>query len=267
MNHPFHHKSLLSLFAFAITAMAVQAAKVEETTVHQIPAQNLTLVDLSNVNGSIQCVGKDTDVVELVCTLKASADSKTSAQAYLDKIVIDIKEEGNVLHVNTRLPKKSGSGFWKWIAGKSVNASVDYVLNVPKAMAVDLESVNGSVTVNDLSGKVKLETVNGGVRAKGISAAANVQTVNGSVHCEFTEALTLQDMSFGTVNGSIKVFLPDTAAFTISVETVNGGINCDFDLSSDAVKKRRHLSGSVNGGGPRLSFETVNGSVGVHRRG
>ncbi len=263
MNNLFHSKTLISIFALALTSMISHAAKVEEAVVHQIPADSIQKIDLNNVNGSIKCVGIDTDTIELTCTMKVKAGSEETAQTYLDKIVIDIENEGDTLSVKTKLPK-SGKGFWRWVSGSNVNASVDYILNVPQEMAVSLASVNGGVTVTDLAGDIDLETVNGGIKARGISGSANVDTVNGGINVAFTEDLVMDDMTFQTVNGGVKVALPESAAFNVKVSTVNGGINCDFPLPSDATKKRRHLNANINGGGPALRVETVNGGVSIN---
>ena len=258
-------KICVAFLAIAATAQALSAATVEETVVNQIPAAALKSLVLSNVNGSIQCIGKDTDTIELACKIKVKASSEETAQEYYDKINIAIEEKGGVLVVDTKLPKNKGGGFWRWVSGNNINASVEYLVHVPAGLDVKLESVNGGVTVSDIAGQVDLETVNGGIKASGLSGSADVETVNGGINVEFSESLVMQDMSFETVNGGVKVKLPGSAAFHVKVSTVNGGIGCDFDLPSDAVKKRRDLDAKINGGGPRIRIETVNGGVSVQK--
>lgn len=257
-------KAWVAFLTIALSAFTLSAAKLEETVVNQVPLAGLSKLDLSNVNGSIKCFGKDTDIIELACTIKVKAGSDEAAQQYYDKINIEIVEDGDALVVKTKLPKRS-NGFWRWISGNNVNASVDYVLNIPSSLELKLESVNGGVSVNDMAGAVDLETVNGGIKARGLSGSADVETVNGGINVEFTEALALDKMKFETVNGGVKVGLPGDAAFHLNVSTVNGGIGCDFELSGDAVKKRRHLDADINGGGPTIRIDTVNGGVNVSK--
>jgi len=264
MNNRSLAKVGLAITAIALSTFTLSAAKLEETVVNQVPLAGLTKLDLSNVNGSIKCYGKDTDIIELACTIKVKAGSDEAAQQYYDKINIEIVEDGNTLVVKTKMPKKGG-GFWSWITGNNISASVDYVLNIPSSLDLELESVNGGVNVQDMAGAVDLETVNGGIKASGLSGSANVETVNGGINVEFSGELKLEKMKFETVNGGVKVSLPETAAFHLNVSTVNGGIGCDFDLPSDAVKKRRHLDANINGGGPTIRIDTVNGGVSVKK--
>jgi len=262
MNSQSLIKNAIAILTLSLSVCTLSATKIEETVVHQIPATSLSKLDLSNINGSITCTGVESDIVELTCNLKVKAGSEEAAKSYMDKINIDIIQDGDQLKVQTKYPKNK-NGFWNWISRNGTSASVEYLITVPKSLEVKLESVNGSITASELGGKTHLETVNGGIKAEALSAPAKAETVNGSIHCEFTENATLSDMKFETVNGSIKVKLPKDSAFYLTVETVNGGINCDFDLPSDASKGRRSLKANINGGGPHLSFETVNGSVGV----
>ena len=257
-------KSLLAVLTIGLASAGLQAKTIEETVVHQIPVANLKNLDLSNVNGSIKCEGKATDMIELACVIKVKAGSEESAQKYMDSINIDIQENADELIVKTKMPKNRG-GFWKWVSGNNTNASVSYEITVPESFGVDLESVNGGIKVKNLKGEVDLETVNGGINAEALSGSANAETVNGGIKVVFTEGASIQDMKFEAVNGGIKVVLPESAAFDTDVSTVNGGIDCEFDLPSNAVKKRRHLNAKINGGGPNIRIETVNGGVGIKK--
>ena len=63
------------------------------------------------------------------------------------------------------------------------------------------------------------------------------------------------------------VHLPSAAPANVSVRTVNGGITVDgFANVTGAERKRRHYEGKLNGGGPTLRVETVNGGVSVNAK-
>jgi DUF4097 and DUF4098 domain-containing protein YvlB len=50
-------------------------------------------------------------------------------------------------------------------------------------------------------------------------------------------------------------------AADVKAETVNGTIETDFALTVSGRLSRRHLSGTIGGGGRSLEMETVNGSI------
>ena len=263
MHKTFPIPTLLSLLLIGLgTAVYTQAASLEDSVTHQFSAAEFERVEVSNINGSITCTGDASDQIELIAIRKVRAGSDSDAESYLEQIHIDIKPDGSTLKVETKLPRKQG-GFWQWVTGSQLNATVEYQLRVPAGMNVGLDSVNGSISADALEGSVKIETVNGRIHASNLHAKAQMETVNGSIECSFASDASFESLSFETVNGSIKVKLPANAAFDLDIETVNGGIHCDFDLPADAVHKRRELHARINGGGPRVKLETVNGSASV----
>jgi DUF4097 and DUF4098 domain-containing protein YvlB len=73
-------------------------------------------------------------------------------------------------------------------------------------------------------------------------------------------------LTFHTVNGSITLDLPSALSAEVRATTVNGEISTDFPLSATGRISRRHVAGTIGGGGRRLDLETVNGSVRLRRR-
>jgi hypothetical protein len=55
----------------------------------------------------------------------------------------------------------------------------------------------------------------------------------------------------------------------LDASCVNGGISIDdqFKMSATGEESRRRIAGSLNGGGPRVSVETVNGGIRIRARG
>jgi hypothetical protein len=63
------------------------------------------------------------------------------------------------------------------------------------------------------------------------------------------------------------VRLPRDAKATISARITNGGINADgLSIETSGENNRRHLEGRLNGGGPRLQVEGVNGGITIAAR-
>ena len=73
-------------------------------------------------------------------------------------------------------------------------------------------------------------------------------------------------LAFRTVNGSITLDLPPDLSAEVRANTVNGEISTDFPLAVTGRVSRRHVTGTIGGGGRRLDLDTVNGSVRLRRR-
>ncbi|MCG8524994.1 MAG: hypothetical protein MI748_01325 [Opitutales bacterium] len=247
-----------SCVALAITASA-SAAKLEETTTQTLPAETIEYIEVENVNGTITVEGWDRPEIEITYTKSAKGGNEENVQKHLDKMEVLITQEDEKISINTKIPN-SGFSFWK-LFKKNTSGSVKYVIHVPHPTNVDAETVNGGLRLKKLSGTIDAETVNGSIKAFDINGAANLETVNGGIYCKFTPHLQGGDMSFESVNGGIKVELPQDFAFSASGDTVNGGIHSDFPLNISKKIFDKKFNGTVNGGGSNLKFETVNGGI------
>jgi DUF4097 and DUF4098 domain-containing protein YvlB len=264
MSNILMKKSLLVSATLLAVSIAAQAKTLEETTTHEIPVNGTTAVSVSTVNGSIKCEGWDQDMIQVSYLKRAKASSDEIAQEHMDKVEVRIEQEGDRLVVETKHPRSKG-GFWNWLSGNNSNVNVSYEVMLPHDLAAKLESVNGGITVDNIAGEVHASSVNGGVKGSGLHGAAKMDTVNGGIHASFAETPTAESMKFGTVNGSIKISLPEDAGFEMKASTVNGSISTDFEMSEVITKKRRHVHAVINNGGPMLKFDTVNGSVSVKK--
>jgi putative adhesin len=139
------------------------------------------------------------------------------------------------------------------------DVNVDFVVKVPAGVRFIARTVNGAVEATGLGADVDAETVNGSIRI-GTSGVARGETVNGSVQASMGRADWTSDLSFKTVNGSIRVTLPASASTTVDAEVVNGSIETDFAVAGGKVSRKR-LTGTIGGGGRGLALETVNGSI------
>jgi len=235
----------LCLLAFALTGFAL-TEEIEKT----IPAQTLDRVRVENVNGDVEvkCVSGD-DV-----RLKAVKKGKT--QEALDEMKISIKEEGRTLTVTTEYPHHGLLGL-----GHSHGGSVQYTLDVPERLAVDVDTVNGGVRVTGGRAGVALESVNGEVRAEGIRGRITAETVNGGINVESLDEMP--DLHFETVNGAIVIKVPRAVRAAYHFETVNGTVRSapeNFTVNGSGPKE---IDGTWNDGGGKIHAETVNGGITV----
>ena len=72
------------------------------------------------------------------------------------------------------------------------------------------------------------------------------------------------DWDLETGSGSIRVTLPEDAAFDIDAESNSGGIDIDHPVTVQGRISKRHITGNVRGGGPLLKIDTGSGGVSVN---
>jgi opacity protein-like surface antigen len=145
---------------------------------------------------------------------------------------------------------------------RHTDARVDFVVNVPAGVNLDLGSIDGSVRASGTSGTVDVKVVKGDIDIASHQGALDLITVNGSVTAALDTLPATGDISMKSVNGSITAVLPPKLDGTVSFETVTGHISNGFQLTTDAPASSKHLTGTVGSGGSRhVDLTTVNGSV------
>ena len=134
-------------------------------------------------------------------------------------------------------------------------------------MLNEIETVNGSATVNDFSNFVKVSAVNGTVRAGNLRGNADLSTVNGEVVADFDRLATGSKIALETVNGRVNLTIPSDSNATLSAESLNGAITNDFGLEN---RKGKYVGNSMHGrlgnGDVTIKLESVNGQLAVKRK-
>ena len=242
----------------------IAKGKAEDTWTRSYKLAPGGTLELINVNGRIDALPASGDEVEIVGLRKAEGTSDEAAKALLDKV--EMREEvGNTrVRVEVRPPRLRG------FSGHQVR----WTVRVPKGVNVDLRTVNGGVKLTGLQGDVIAKTTNGGVTGTGVlSQAVDASAVNGGIEIEFGSPLSADaKVSFETVNGGVSIGLPSESRATISARAVNGGVRVsDLEIQKDeqanAFDSKRRLQGTMNGGGARVTLNTVNGGIRISRTG
>jgi len=212
-------------------------------------------VEISNVNGKIEVEPSTGNTVDVEATRKARGASPEAAKAALERVKIADDVSGGRIRVETKVERSSGFSFM------SGGVQVEYRVKVPAGADVKFTTVNGGVDVTGLEGRIVASTTNGGVTTHGIAGQLEASTTNGGLEIDL---LRMPDggVKLDCTNGGIKVRLPRDAKANVSASISNGGISVE-NLTIDATgeNNRRHLEGRLNGGGPRLEADGVNGGI------
>jgi hypothetical protein len=142
---------------------------------------------------------------------------------------------------------------------------VSYRLTVPEGAQLSLRTVNGGISLRDVSGTVDLRTVNGGVHVDRASGHVTGRTQNGGLHVQLEgtgwegEGLDLE-----TSNGGVKLVVPEGYNAELETGTVNGGLDLDFPLTVQGRVKKR-IEVTLGRGGAPIRAVTTNGGISLRR--
>ena len=220
-----------------------------------------------NINGAVSIEQGTGDRVEITAIKKASRGGDTSlvkievrqSAAGGDVVVCALWENRGTCDEDGY---RSGLRNNSWDDDDdSRHVSVEFRVKVPAGVRIDATTVNGRIDIAGATSEVRASTVNGGITAASTGGPVRASTVNGGLDVRMGALSGTEELSYSTVNGSVKVRLPENVNADIELSTVNGSLETAFPITVQGRMDRRHLHARLGNGGPRLTFSTVNGSV------
>jgi DUF4097 and DUF4098 domain-containing protein YvlB len=219
-------------------------------------------VEIENVNGDLEFSSWDQPDVLLEVTKVVKTLGHGRASRALSDLEVEVEESADALSIKTKLPPRM-SGLAAWLTGGHIQARVTYRVTLPRGVRVVAATVNGDIVMDSLSGSIDAETTNGQIHIVEAAGAGRASTTNGNIRAEFRQLAEGSNLELRTTNGGIVVYVPGSTRAEIDASTVNGAVTSDFAVLSDGSTswRRKSLRGAINGGGGRVTLETVNGSI------
>jgi DUF4097 and DUF4098 domain-containing protein YvlB len=178
-------------------------------------------------------------------------------------------QENNVVRVK--------GGYWD---------RLDIEIKVPKQTSLDLKTMNGSISVEGVSGEMTIDAMNGHINVQDASGPVVAHSMNGRIVASIAQVSAAKASSFSSMNGSIEVTLPADLKARLKMKTDHGEIYTDFDVKVESATGSttfaqngggknglpalphtdRTLYGTINGGGPEMQFITYNGRIVIRKK-
>jgi hypothetical protein len=189
--------------------------------------------------------------VEVVAKVWANAPTEARAQELAG--AVRVAWEGSRLRADG--PDTSRREGW----------SVSYEIKVPENTDLDLQTLNGGIDVEGVSGNIRFEAVNGGVHLAGVGGDVRGATRNGGLHIELDgDRWSGAGLDARTTNGGVTISIPQGYSAELETGTVNGGFDIDFPVTVQG-RIGHTLRTTLGGGGPAIRAVTTNGGVRIVR--
>jgi DUF4097 and DUF4098 domain-containing protein YvlB len=246
-------KSTLVVCSLAGTYALAGNGDVVETINQSFDVDSNSRFSLENINGEVSIVSWNEPRIKVEAIISAEDQSQR------DNVEVKMKQSGQHVKVETHYEENS-----RW--GNNQSAQVEYKVWLPQDTNLDeIELVNGSLSIENVSGEVNAEVVNGSIKATGLTTDSELSSVNGSIKAYYQSFNDdLNDITLETVNGSIKLYIPSDADASLDLETMHGSIKTDFGIRSEKNMFTGHsLREDIGSGDVKITMESVNGSIKV----
>ena len=196
-------------------------------------------------------------------------DSEDDAELLLRELRrggFDVTEENNVITVKGGMESSS------------------ITVQVPAQTTIRAKTVNGGkLTIENVTGEIDAQNNNGSIVITNVSGSVLAHSDNGRITVSMDKVTPGKDMSFASMNGTIDVTFPADIKANVKMRTDNGEIWSDFDVKLGGgqppkveddrknggryrVRVDKSVTGTINGGGPEISFVTYNGNIVIHKK-
>ncbi|MBD3288143.1 hypothetical protein GF337_05010 [candidate division KSB1 bacterium] len=264
------------VYLFPIYSVSGQEKQVDRLVVPLSDPNERCTVDVGLVNGGISVTGYDGKdvIVEAKTRMKQldpqdSKKSKGMIRIPVTTTGLTVEEEDNYVDVSVHS--------WK--------RTIDVTLKVPHKSSLELSCVNhGDIYVEDVTGEFDINNINGSVTLKDISGAVVAHALNKDLIVTMKKVDSDKNMSFSTLNGDVDVTFPKNVKAEVQLNTTNGEIFSDFEVKISDKPKRiisdnedgnkgkyrveidRTIYGEINGGGAEMIFKSFNGNIYIRKQ-
>jgi len=206
-------------------------------------------VYVRNVNGNIDVVASKGDKVVVRAKTTGGATVKT------------VEHAGGITVCGIPKARRATCGPNGDLDVDGVNSgdsAAHLEIEVPARAVVDASTVNGELKL-DAGNRARVATVNGSIEIEARGPIVG-ETVNGNITADLAKLTGKGAVELQTVNGSIRVTIPEHFDADVRAEVVQGAIETQRTLTDSRIS-RRELRGRLGKGGRRVALESVNGSI------
>ena len=219
------------------------------------PISNQGKMNITGINGSIVIGLSDSNTFAVNVTKSVYSESENDAANYISQLRVNYEPGGETISISTEQPLENNGRILK----------VDYEIMVPKYLELNINQINGDVTLDSIYSESKIDLTNGKVELINHNASVDINLVNGNVVGEVYVPATIEGLcAIDVVNGTIDLGLPVLTSAEFSALILNGTIDISNNLIfQNQVSTENSFSGTLNAGDGTIELQVENGIIQV----
>jgi DUF4097 and DUF4098 domain-containing protein YvlB len=241
---------------------------------------------LYNLNGSLNVEGYSGDKVLIEVDERLTADDNETLEIGKKefKLGFDTTADSIIVYIAGPFDTRPCENCYRGWDRREIKYDFDLVftVKVPYHMNLDISTVNkGDITVESVSGSMRVNNVNGKITIKDAKGETKARTINGNLTVNYLDVPT-GNSEFYTLNGTLSVTFPQSLSADLQFKSWNGSFYTDFPkyevLPVKVTKNVKQREGGteyqliidkqirIGEGGRLFKFETMNGNIYIKRQ-
>lgn len=271
------HRILLAAVAL-LALVSLAQAQNSPTEDHFQRSFNLepgSRVQVKNYKGLIRIEAADSNQATVDVKKVWEGRNDDRRNEWLSQVQVTFNNDPKHLDVKVEYPNHSC--FWNCM--DDWGGHVELVLKVPRQSNLDIDGYKPELQITGTKGDIRIHSYKSRIQIRDTTGAIDVDTykdrivlenvaLRGRLHIHDYKADTeirarelAEGADIDTSRGAIRMQVPADAHFNMDISgDRRADIRSDFATHMDAGYSR-HITGSVNGGGPEVHIRTGRGSV------
>jgi len=243
-------KSWMVLSVLLLTSLGIAAQTLREEDKKEFLTNSSTELTVKNQFGNITVKDWDQNKIVITYIIEVTHSDEAKAKKLKDQIKIEFKEQGNHIIANTIIGD-DGNLKLNNSKGEKQSMKIDYFVNCPKGIKINLENQFGDMIISSLTGSFTADLQFGSLNAVSIAGPENKLDVQfgkvtiGSIkdakfdlqHCDLTkiqEAANLSvDAQFSKLEmGSVISFTAELSHSDVNIEYLKELLKLDLNMGN-----------------------------------
>jgi hypothetical protein len=146
--------------------------------------------------------------------------------------------------------------------------SVMYVIRVPRNSDLQLNTVNGPISIRNVRGIIEANTTNGPLSLSDVAGDVHARTTNGPLSVSLGgDRWAGTGLDAQTSNGPVTLSMPEDYNADLETGTTNGPFSTEIPLNVRMLGQRTtHITTKIGNGGQPVKVVTTNGPINIRKR-
>jgi hypothetical protein len=191
--------------AFAVAMTCGRAA--EHDVKRTFPVQPGCTLQIDTYRGSVIVTESDAAEIAVIVQMEIGGETDADVERVRSGLQLEMNAVGNTVAIRARNPRESRI---RWVWRENEQIGLTYRVSVPRTCNVDVKTGTGSITIGNLSGRMKAQAEKGTLFLRYIEGSIDADVETGDVvvsRCSGAASVRLLSgtVRLGTIGGPLMV--------------------------------------------------------------